>query len=193
LATNLPNGLTVARLCLGPVVLACLLAGQVATAFYVFLAAMITDLYDGYLARKSHSVTEFGKLMDPLADKVLISLSLVGLILLRVPFVGIWMAAAIIGRELLILGWRTGAVKSGDGFVTSRMAKWKTASQMAWVALVLLYLTIRSHSGTAPSAADGGIGGAFLWACGLAVVILTLVSGAEYLLNGRQKTGELIP
>jgi CDP-diacylglycerol--glycerol-3-phosphate 3-phosphatidyltransferase len=193
LATNLPNGLTVARLCLGPVILVCLLAEQIAAAFCLFLAAMITDLYDGYLARRSHSVTEFGKLMDPLADKVLISLSLVGFLLLRVPFVGVWMAAAIIGRELLILGWRTGAVKSGEGFVTSRMAKWKTASQMAWVALVLLYLTVRSHAGTPPAAVGGDPGAAFLWAAGLGTVILTLVSGAEYLLNGRHKTEQTAP
>ncbi|MBD3349223.1 MAG: CDP-diacylglycerol--glycerol-3-phosphate 3-phosphatidyltransferase [Candidatus Eisenbacteria bacterium] len=188
MAMNLPNGLTVARLFLGPVVLACLLAGQIAASFYVFLVAMVTDLYDGYLARRSHSVTEFGKLMDPLADKVLVSLSLIGFVLLGVPFVGIWMAAAIIGRELLILGWRTGAVKSGGGFVTSRMAKWKTASQMAWVALVLLYLTVLSYAGVEPAAAGGGPGATVLWVLGTGTVILTLVSGAEYILNGRHRT-----
>jgi len=190
---NLPNGLTVARLFLGPVILACLLAGQTAAAFYLFLAAMVTDLYDGYLARRSHSVTEFGKLMDPLADKVLVSLSLVGFVLTGVPFIGVWMVASIVGRELLILGWRTGAVKSGGGFVTSRMAKWKTAVQMAWVALVLLYLTVLSYAGVAPAEADGGVGGVFLWVLGLATVILTLLSGAEYLLNGRHRAEEASP
>ena len=188
---NLPNGLTVARLFLGPVILACLLAGQIAVAFYLFVAAMITDLYDGYLARRSHSVTEFGKLMDPLADKVLVSLALVGFVLLRVPFVGIWMAAAIIGRELLILGWRTGAVKSGDGFVTSRMAKWKTAAQMAWVALILLSLTLHAYAGNAPSDSGGDAGSVVLWILGLGTVVITLASGAEYILNGRQRAGEV--
>ena len=191
MAMNLPNGLTVARLFLGPVILACLLAGQIAVAFYLFVAAMITDLYDGYLARRSHSVTEFGKLMDPLADKVLVSLALVGFVLLRVPFVGIWMAAAIIGRELLILGWRTGAVKSGDGFVTSRMAKWKTAAQMAWVALILLYLTLHAYAGNAPSDSGGDAGSVVLWILGLGTVVITLASGAEYILNGRQRAGEV--
>ncbi|MFH1502938.1 MAG: CDP-diacylglycerol--glycerol-3-phosphate 3-phosphatidyltransferase [Candidatus Eisenbacteria bacterium] len=182
---NLPNGLTVARLILGPIILACLIAGEVRLCLYLFLVAMFTDLYDGYLARISDSVTEFGKLMDPLADKVLVSLSLIGFLLLGVPYVSVWMVVAIVGRELLILGWRTGAVKSGDGFVTSRVAKWKTASQMAWVALVLLHLTILSRIGIAPTAANDSVAGTFLWAFGLAAVILTLVSGVEYVLSGR--------
>lgn len=181
----MPNGLTVARLILGPIVLACLIAGEVRLCFYLFIVAMLTDLYDGYLARRSDSVTEFGKLMDPLADKVLVSLTLVGLLLLRIPYVSVWMVAAIVGRELLILGWRTGAVKSGDGFVTSRVAKWKTASQMMWIALVLLHLALLSRIGVAPAEARGGAAGTFLWAFGLSTVILTLVSGAEYLLSGR--------
>ncbi len=182
---NLPNRLTVARLILAPIVLACLIAGEVRLCFYLFLVAMLTDLYDGYLARKSNNVTEFGKLMDPLADKVLVSLTLIGFLLLRVPYVRLWMVAAIVGRELLILGWRTGAVKSGDGFVTSRVAKWKTASQMAWVALMLLHLTILSRMGVAPAAAGEGVAGTFLWMFGLATVVLTLVSGAEYVLSRR--------
>ncbi len=188
MAMNLPNGLTVARLILGPIVLACLISGEIRLTFYLFLVAMLTDLYDGYLARKSGSVTEFGKLMDPLADKVLVSLTLVGLLLLRVPYVRLWMVAAIVGRELLILGWRTGAVKSGDGFVTSRVAKWKTASQMAWLSLVLLHLTVLSRVGVAPPDTGGGPTGAFLWIAGLAVVVMTLVSGAEYILSGRYRS-----
>lgn len=184
----MPNGLTVARLILGPIVLACLVSGQVRLCFYLFLVAMLTDLYDGYLARRSDSVTEFGKLMDPLADKVLVSLTLVGLLLLHVPYVSVWMAAAIIGRELLILGWRTGAVKSGDGFLTSRVSKWKTASQMAWLALVLLHLTVVSRAGIAPADSGGGPVSAFLWTFGLAVVLMTLVSGAEYILSGKYRS-----
>ncbi len=185
---NLPNGLTVARLILGPIVLACLVSGEVRLTFYLFLVAMLTDLYDGYLARRSGSVTEFGKLMDPLADKVLVSLTLVGLLLLHVPYVRLWMVAAIVGRELLILGWRTGAVKSGDGFVTSRVSKWKTAAQMAWLSLVLLNLTVASKVGVAPVDSGGGAVGAFLWTSGLAVVVITLVSGAEYVLSGRYRS-----
>ncbi len=192
---NWPNGLTVGRMILGPVVLACLIAGAVRLAFYLFVVAMLTDLYDGYLARLSDNVTEFGKLMDPLADKVLVSLVLVGFLFLGLTYVPLWMVAAIVGRELLILGCRTGAFKSGEGFVTSRIAKWKTAAQMAWLATVLLYLTIVSRA--APSFSSPGSAGVerFLWVLGTAAVVLTLVSGAEYLLNGRSfaRSGEAPP
>ncbi|MFH1864800.1 MAG: CDP-alcohol phosphatidyltransferase family protein, partial [Candidatus Eisenbacteria bacterium] len=108
---NWPNGLSVARLIMGPIVLVCLVTGYVRLAFYIFVVAMFTDLCDGYLARRSNRVTEFGKLMDPLADKVLVSLVLVGLLFMGLSFVSLWMVAVIIARELLILGCRTGVFK----------------------------------------------------------------------------------
>lgn len=186
---NWPNGLTVGRLILGPVVLVCLLAGAVRLAFYLFLVAMLTDLGDGYLARRSNNVTEFGKLMDPLADKVLVSLVLFGLLFLNLPYMRIWMVAAIVGRELLILGCRTGVLKSGEGFVTSRIAKWKTASQMAWIAAILLYLTVRSSAGNPLTAPLSTQIETVLWIMGACAVVLTIVSGAEYLLSGRGVAG----
>jgi CDP-diacylglycerol--glycerol-3-phosphate 3-phosphatidyltransferase len=181
---NWPNGLTVARIIMGPVILVCLLTGAVRWAFYLFLVAMVTDLGDGYLARRSNSVTEFGKLMDPLADKVLVSLVLVGFLFVGIPPVQFWMVAVIVGRELLILGCRTGVFKSGEGFVTSRTAKWKTAAQMTWIAACLLYLTaqqgLSSLAGQAwPDAVDR-----VLWGLGVAAVTLTVVSGVEYLTAG---------
>lgn len=182
---NWPNGLTVGRMILGPVILGCLMAGQVRLSFYLFLVAMVTDLYDGYLARRFENVTEFGKLMDPLADKVVVSLVLVGFLLRGLSYVPLWMVAAIVVRELLILGCRTGVFKSGEGFVTSRIAKWKTASQMTWIASILLYMSILS----AVDIPEGGIlrmrMEAVLWSFGVAAVVLTLVSGVEYLVNGR--------
>ncbi len=186
---NWPNGLTVGRLILGPVVLICLLAGAVRLAFYLFLVAMLTDLWDGYLARRSNNVTEFGKLMDPLADKVLVSLVLFGLLFLGLPYMRIWMVAAIVGRELLILGCRTGVLKSGEGFVTSRIAQWKTASQMAWIAAILLYLTVRSSMGTPLTPSLSTHIETVLWIMGACAVVLTIVSGAEYLLSGRGVAG----
>jgi CDP-diacylglycerol--glycerol-3-phosphate 3-phosphatidyltransferase len=182
---NWPNGLTVGRLLLGPVVLVCLILGAVRLSFYLFVVAMMTDLYDGYLARLSNNVTEFGKLMDPLADKVLVSLVLVGFLFIGLPYVPLWMVAAIVGRELLILGCRTGAFKSGEGFITSRIAKWKTAAQMVWIASVLLYLTVLSRAGHSLSTPAARPLEVVLWVFGSIAVILTLVSGAEYLMNGR--------
>lgn len=185
---NWPNGLTVARLILGPVVLVALSSGSVRLSLYLFLAAMLTDLYDGYLARLSNSVTEFGKLMDPLADKVLVSLVLVGFVLLGLPFVRLWMVAFIIGRELLILGYRTYAANSGEGLVTSRLAKCKTAAQMVWIASILLYLTVLSRAGLPLVPGNWGGVELLLWCFGLVAVLLTIISGAEYLLRDRVLT-----
>jgi CDP-diacylglycerol--glycerol-3-phosphate 3-phosphatidyltransferase len=181
---NWPNGLTVARLVLGPIVLVTLLSAGVRLSFCLFVIAMLTDLYDGYLARRSNRVTEFGKLMDPLADKVLVGLVLVGFVILDLPYVPLWMVVTVLGRELLILGCRTGVLKSGEGFVTSRIARLKTAAQMIWIALILLYLSLPAPGVTGGAPAAGPINAA-LWGVGVVVVALTVVSGVEYLLNGR--------
>lgn len=182
---NWPNGLTVARLVLGPVVLATLLSGGVRLSFWLFVIAMLTDLCDGYLARRSNRVTEFGKLMDPLADKVLVGLVLAGFVIVDLPYVPLWMVATVLGRELLILGCRTGVLKSGEGFVTSRIARLKTAAQMIWIALILLHLSLPAPGGGGVRAQADSPLNTVLWGLGIVVVALTVVSGIEYLLNGR--------
>ncbi len=188
---NWPNGLSVARLIMGPIVLACLLTGSVRLAFYIFVAAMLTDLCDGYLARRSNRVTEFGKLMDPLADKVLVSLVLVGLLFMSLSFVSLWMVAVIIARELLILGCRTGVFKSGEGFVTSRAAKWKTAAQMVWISAVLLYLTVISGAGLNPGDPGWQAVEKGLWGIGVVAVALTIISAADYLFWNKDPGGDV--
>lgn len=182
---NWPNGLTVARMIMGPIVLVCLLTGSVRLAFYIFVIAMVTDIYDGYLARRSNTVTEFGKLMDPLADKVLVSLVLVGFLLMGLPFVSLWMVAVIVARELLILGCRTGVFRSGEGFVTSRAAKWKTAAQMVWVSASLLYLMVIHGLGLSPGDLRCQAVERALWGLGVVAVALTVISGADYLVWSR--------
>lgn len=181
---NWANGLTVGRLILGPIVLVCLMLGRVRLAFYLFLVAMMTDVCDGYLARWSGRVTDFGRLMDPLADKVLVSLVLAWFLFVGLPYVPLWMVVVIVGREVLILGWRTGALRSGEGFITSRIAKLKTASQMAWIASVLLYMTVLSRARVPLGTALGGTPEIVLWIFGCAVVVLTIASGAQYVLAG---------
>jgi len=182
---NWPNGLTVARIIMAPVVLACLVAGAVRAAFYIFVVAMLTDLYDGHLARLSGRVTEFGKLMDPLADKVLVSLVLVGLLLVGAPFAPLWMVAVIVGRELLILGCRTGVFKSGETLVTRRTAKWKTAVQMVWLSAALLYLAFGPAAGLTAGSGGALVVERVLWYLGLLSVLLTVVSGAQYMIGRR--------
>lgn len=179
---NWPNGLTVARLVLGPIVLTALLSGATWLSFGLFVVAMLTDLYDGYLARRSNRVTEFGRALDPLADKVLVGCVLVGFLILGLPYVRLWMVVTVLGRELLILGCRAGVLKSGEGFVTSRTAKLKTAVQMVWIASVLLYVSAFRPTGSRPLVIPVET---VLWIFGATAVALTVISGAEYLLNGR--------
>ena len=182
---NWPNGLTLARMVMGPIVLVCLLTGAVRPAFYIFVVAMLTDIYDGYLARRSNRVTEFGKLMDPLADKVLVSLVLVGFVLLGASFAPLWVVAIVIGRELLILGCRTGVFKSGEVLVTRRTAKWKTAVQMAWVSASLLYLAFGASVGLSAGSDGGVLVERGLLYLGLVSALLTVISGSQYLIGRR--------
>ncbi len=154
-APNLPNLLTVARILLVPVLVVALLgntpSGDVLAAI-VFALASLTDFVDGYLARSRDSITTFGKLMDPLADKLLIVAALVSLVSLN--RLAAWVAMVIITRELAVTMLRLGATQAGVVMAASMFGKVKTCLQIAailaviavhgqplWVSL-LLYLTV---------------------------------------------------
>jgi CDP-diacylglycerol---glycerol-3-phosphate 3-phosphatidyltransferase len=152
---NLPNVLTVLRIMLVPVLVVALLGntreGDVLAAV-VFALASLTDFVDGYLARARDSVTTFGKLMDPLADKLLIIAALISLVSLhRLPA---WVAMVIIARELAVTMLRMGATQAGVVMQASMSGKVKTCLQIAailaliavagqptWVS-VLLYVAV---------------------------------------------------
>jgi CDP-diacylglycerol--glycerol-3-phosphate 3-phosphatidyltransferase len=152
---NLPNFLTVLRIMLVPVLVVALLgntpSGDVLAAV-VFVLASLTDFVDGYLARSRGSITTFGKLMDPLADKLLIVAALLALVSLnRLPA---WVAMVIIARELAVTVLRMGATQAGVVMGASMFGKVKTCLQIAtilaviavhgqplWVSL-LIYLTV---------------------------------------------------
>ena len=135
---TLPNILTAYRFAVVPFLLVCLLPGaeqwtEVA-AFAIFLTAALTDLADGYFARKQKSETVLGKLMDPLADKVLVAVALIMLIPLdRVPA---WVSFLILARELVVTGLRGVAASSGIVVAASRMGKIKSVLQ--YIALCVL-------------------------------------------------------
>jgi len=179
---NWPNALTTGRLILGPVVLALILTGRVRASFVVFVIAMITDLCDGYLARRDDQVTRVGELLDPLADKVLVTLALLGLVMVNGGLVPLWMFAVVVAREILILGCRLGVIRTGSGFATSRMAKWKTASQMTWISLVLLYLALTGSVSGAGLVTAAPWMASVLRAAGTVAIVLTVASGAAYVL-----------
>jgi len=109
-------------------------------ATLVFLIAALTDIYDGYLARKSGVVTGFGKFMDPLADKILTSTAFISFVALG--YVKAWMILIIIVREFFITGLRTIAAYKGVVIMPSFMSQLKTAAQMVVIVIILLYTNI---------------------------------------------------
>ena len=134
---NLPNGLTLMRIFLVPLLVAVLLTKyNVLIAAMIFLAASTTDLLDGYLARKRGQVTTLGTLLDPGADKLLISSAFISLVRLQV--VPAWMVVIIIGREFAVSGLRSIASAQGFTIDASQFGKIKVATQVAAITLLIL-------------------------------------------------------
>jgi CDP-diacylglycerol--glycerol-3-phosphate 3-phosphatidyltransferase len=111
-------------------------------ATLIFCLAALTDLYDGYLARKTGVITGFGKFMDPLADKILVSTAFISFVALG--HVKAWMILVIIVREFLVTGLRTLAAYKGMVILPSVLAQWKTASQMVIIVVMLLFTNLKT-------------------------------------------------
>ncbi len=138
---NTPNKLTVARVIVVPFMVLSLLTGWGGEAnryisLILFAGASITDWFDGYLARKNHLVTNFGKFMDPLADKLLVCSALICMIELnRLPA---WIVIIIIAREFIISGFRLIAAENGVVIAANYWGKFKTVCQMVMILLLIL-------------------------------------------------------
>ena len=139
---NLPNKLTVLRVCMIPffVVMLLLNGGENQTYRYIaaaiFIVASLTDMLDGKIARKYNLVTNFGKFMDPLADKLLVCSALICLVdLKQLPA---WMVIVIISREFIISGFRLVASDNGIVIAASYWGKFKTTFQMISVILLIV-------------------------------------------------------
>lgn len=172
---NLPNFLTLLRIVAVPVVVVALLDetpnGDMLAAV-VFALAALTDGLDGYIARSRDAITTFGKLMDPLADKLLITAALVSLVSLnRLPA---WVAMVIIAREFLITGVRSIAAERGLVIAASWMGKVKTVLQIGAVFALII------------------VNPATLWVDLLvyAAVVATVVSGIDYVFGLRRMLAE---
>jgi CDP-diacylglycerol---glycerol-3-phosphate 3-phosphatidyltransferase len=144
-AMNLPNKLTIARIALSPVFMALILINDTRAklaSLIVFVVAALTDLGDGYFARRSGRITGFGKFMDPLADKILASTALISLVALG--YVRGWMVIVIVGREFLITGVRSMAAYRGMLIVPSFWARIKTVLQMLTISVILLFVYLKA-------------------------------------------------
>lgn len=179
---NWPNRLTVARMALGPVATALLLnerPGFRAAALATFAVAALTDVLDGYLARRYGWITNLGRFLDPLADKLLVSLALIGLV--QVGLVPVWAAWVIIGRELLVTGLRTIAAYAGVIIMPSRMGKLKTVFEMS---AVFLYLAL-SVPWPRPGVLPDGLHEAAASSVLAAATALAVFSGLDYIWRNR--------
>jgi len=165
-----PNLLTVFRILLVPALMAALLqeAGPGETlAAIVFAIASFTDALDGWIARRQRKVSTFGKLMDPLADKLLVTAALVSLVSLQ--RLSAWVAMVIIAREFAVTGLRQLAMEHGEVIPASVWGKIKTVAQ---VAMVLVLILVEDS----PPWVDG-----LVWV----TVIITVASAADYFFGFR--------
>jgi CDP-diacylglycerol---glycerol-3-phosphate 3-phosphatidyltransferase len=191
-AVNLPNAITVSRLILTAIFVIAVgfpgTAGHV-VALIMFSVAAATDWLDGYLARKLGMVTPLGKLLDPLADKILVCAAFV--YFSAQPVGGyhcpVWVTATIIAREFLVTGLRQIAVEAGQVLAADNLGKWKTTFQLTYCITGLVWLTFRgSEGGVAGLLANlskptGWLMPISLWTA----VALTLISGANYVWASR--------
>jgi CDP-diacylglycerol--glycerol-3-phosphate 3-phosphatidyltransferase len=134
----LPNQLTVLRIILTPVFYLLFRTGEplfVQISMGVYIVAAFTDWYDGWLARKFNYITEWGKFLDPLADKILNSAAFFAFVYLDI--LSLWMVVIIVIRDFLITGLRAVADYQNISFITRKSAKWKTFIQMAFINYLL--------------------------------------------------------
>ncbi len=174
---NLPNLLTLLRILLVPVLVVALteeISNGSAIAAAVFVVAALTDGLDGYIARSRQSITTFGKVMDPVADKLLIAAALMALVSLD--RLAAWVAMLIIAREFAVSGLRIAAGQQGVVIPASLLGKLKTIVQSAAVLALI-------------AAPDEEV----VWVQALVygMVLVTVLSGADYFLNFRRRLEEI--
>lgn len=143
----IPNILTVMRIFLTPIFIICLFSDffwAQLWALVIFIVASITDAYDGYLARKNNMVTNTGRFLDPLADKILVSSAFISFSIMGL--IDIWMVALIIFRDLFVMGLRFLMSRRGFIMITSKIAKSKTGVQVGIIIFTLLFLTLKGFN-----------------------------------------------
>lgn len=170
---NLPNALTLFRIFLVPFLVVVLLTkftGREFVGLGIFLVAAITDFFDGWLARRRNQTTRLGALLDPIADKLLMSAAFISLVEMDPTHVPAWMVVIIIGREFAVSGLRSIAAQQGVTIAASPLGKGKMVSQVIAISLLILGYELGQFR------IVGTIG---LWA----VMIFALASGVDYFIK----------
>ena len=167
---NLPNKLTILRVALVPVFMLVLLLGwSKYLAIAIFVVACLTDFLDGYIARRDNLITDFGKFMDPLADKLLVTSAM--LIFVQWGQLPAWIVMVVIAREFAVSGLRMVAASKGVVMAAGWSGKIKTAATMVCIIIMLTPLGNRPSINTI---------------CGIVILLTTVYSGVEYFIkNGK--------
>jgi CDP-diacylglycerol--glycerol-3-phosphate 3-phosphatidyltransferase len=186
---NLPNKLTISRIILAGIFILFLFVRGVGAKFValaVFLIASLTDYYDGLIARKKGIITDFGRLMDPIADKILVLGGFLAFVEMKI--IPAWVVMVIIARELLITGIRILALSKKKVLSAEMAGKHKTVSQIVAVVSILVFLIIRD-SGFTFRYID--YYKSIIYVLMLITVAMTLASGISYTIRNRDVfTGE---
>ncbi len=187
-----PNALTIGRICVVPILMAGILAlglrqesmfASVPIVGGLFIVATATDWLDGYLARKWKVVSGFGRMIDPIADKLLVAGCLIALMIVaQGNWIFMYPAVAIIFRDILVSGAREHASLTGRVMPPTKLAKWKTAFEMAAVAVLIIWTIGRSTlpiGDVVPTITDmsRALGLVLLWVAAL----LSVYTGSLYL------------
>lgn len=180
---NIANQLTLLRMILVPVYIVLVYLGQPVWALAVFVIASLTDWLDGLLARKYHLVTNFGKFMDPLADKLLVTAALV--LFTEQGLVPGWVTILILAREFAVTGLRVVASAQGRVIAASNFGKAKTVAQLVAIVVLLVSMSLPEFDMLKGTASFDFIGTLGTWLIYLAT-LLTVVSGIDYLVKNRQ-------
>ena len=186
---NLPNSLTVSRLVLTAVFVVGFMLGTqngYGIALFAFVVAAITDFLDGYLARRMGLVTSLGKLLDPIADKILTASAFIFLCAHEQRLCPVWVVVVILAREFLVTGLRQIAVEKGQVIAADWSGKWKTTFQIGYCSTALTWLFLEALGQqecflghiTRP---DSWVMPSFLWLS----LALTILSGLQYVWNSR--------
>ena len=182
---NLPNVLTVTRLFLTAGFIFCLIHSgfwAMLAAVLLFMTACLTDYYDGYLAKELNLESNFGKIMDPIADKFLVLAAF--FIFERMQIITPWMFWSIFLREVIVTGLRLAAICQGRVLAAEQAGKYKTISQLLAIYVILLFLAWQYTTLASSWSRD-------LWLHGINILMLltvslTLISGISYLWNNRR-------
>ena len=185
---NTPNKLTLARIIATPLFMAALMINfpyHYAVALVLFIGASLTDMWDGKLARKYNLVTNFGKFLDPLADKMLTTSAFLGFIALDIGFEVTWITFIVLFREFAISSVRLVSVSSGGKVIAANIwGKLKTVSQMAAI-IFALFARVLTHDLSLGGALFGNILGiitsVLLWIS----AVLCVISGVIYLVESK--------